>query len=66
MIHAAGDLGVLIDFGDNQQGSVLQRREGWFGDVWLDYMVDGKAVKVPVDIESLPPGEYRLMSPYMS
>jgi len=49
----------------NQRGSELQRREGWFGDVWWGdvwwgYVVDGKAVTAPVDIETLPPGEYRL------
>jgi len=33
-IRPAGDLGVLIEYGDSQQGSVLQRREGWFSDVW--------------------------------
>ena len=35
----AGDLSVLIDFGD------------------------GKAVTAPVDVETLPPGEYRLRGP---
>ena len=48
MTHAAGDLRNLIDISDNQPGSVLQRREGWFGDVWRDYMVDGKAVIAPI------------------
>jgi hypothetical protein len=60
MIHAAGDVGILIDFGDYQPGSILQRREGWFSDVWRDYKVDGKAVTAPFDIQFLPPGEDRL------
>jgi hypothetical protein len=61
MMLAAGDLGVLIDFGNNKLGSILQRRENPFGDVWRDYIVDGKPVIAPVDIESLLPGEYRLV-----
>ena len=61
MIHAAGDLGVLIDFGDNWPGSILQRREGWLCDVWRDYLIGGKKVTAPIDIETLPAGEYRLV-----
>ena len=62
MIHAAGDLGVLIDYGNNQPGSVLQRRETPFSDDWRVYKVDGKPVTALVDIETLPPGEYRLIT----
>ena len=40
---AASDPGVLIDYGNNQPGSVQQRRENPFGDVWPDYKVDGTA-----------------------
>ena len=29
--------------------------------VWFDYVVDGEAVKSPVDIDVLPFGVYRLM-----
>ena len=31
--------------------------------VWRDYLADGEAVKSPVDIEKLPAGVYRLISP---
>ena len=57
MIHAAGDLGILIDFGDNQPGAILQRKEKGY---WRDYLVDGKPVTNPFDVESLPRGWYRL------
>lgn len=63
MIHAAGDLGIQIDFGDNKPGSVLQRRESLFGDEWRDYEIDAELVTAPFDIESLPPGEYRFSGP---
>ena len=65
MIHAAGDLGILIDYGNNQPGSVLQRRENPFSDVWRDYEIDGEPVTARIDIESLPPGEYRLVQQSM-
>jgi hypothetical protein len=29
--------------------------------VWRDYLVGGKVVKSPVDIDKLPAGRYRLM-----
>jgi hypothetical protein len=29
--------------------------------VWRDYKIDRKLVKSPVDIDSLPPGVYRLV-----
>jgi len=63
MIYSAGDLGITIDYGNNEPGSVLQRASITFPSAsgWEDYMVDGKRVKAPVDIESLPPGEYRLV-----
>ena len=31
--------------------------------VWRDYTVDGEAVTSPVDIDALPSGVYRLISP---
>jgi hypothetical protein len=37
---------------------ILQRRDG---NDWVDYIVDGKVVKSPVDIDALPPGVYRLV-----
>ena len=41
---------------------ILQRgyREGGYR-VWRDYLVDGKVVKSPVDIEKLPWGKYQLV-----
>ena len=57
MILSAGDLALEIDFGRNQPGSILQRKEKG---AWQDYLNDGKPVVNPVDVESLPPGWYRL------
>ena len=48
---------LLIDRGENEPGMTLQRWEG----KWVNYKVDGKVVKSPVDIEKLPPGKYRLV-----
>jgi hypothetical protein len=45
---------LSIDWGNDEPGMTLQRREG--GE-WVDY----KAVKSPVDIETLPAGKYRLV-----
>ena len=61
MMLFAGDLGVLIDFGNSRPGLVLQRRESRLSDVWRDFKIDGETVKAPFDIESLPRGEYRLI-----
>jgi hypothetical protein len=36
----------------------LQRQDG---NDWVDYKVDGKLVKSPVDIDTLPAGRYRLV-----
>ena len=63
MVHQLGHLGILIDYGDNKTGSVLQhqiRKHG--GYIWQDYLVDGQPVTAPVDVNSLPPGEYQLRS----
>jgi hypothetical protein len=57
MILSAGDLALEIDFGRNQPGAIVQRKVK--GD-WQDYLIDGKAVINPVDVEVLPPGWYRL------
>ena len=57
MILSAGDLGIEIDFGSNKPGAILQRKEKSY---WHDYLVDGEPVVNPVDVESLPPGFYRL------
>jgi hypothetical protein len=56
MMYQAGDLGLLIDFGNNLPGSVLQRRS--YGQ-WQNYLIDGKPVLYPYDVHQLPPGEYR-------
>lgn len=55
-MQAAGDLGVYIDLGKDEPGMVLQRlvKSGWH-----DYLVDGEPAKSPIDIETLPSGEYR-------
>ena len=57
MILSAGDLGVEIDFGDNETGATQQREEK---DGWRDYLIDGEPVVNPVDIETLPSGRYRV------
>jgi hypothetical protein len=36
----------------------LQR---WAGSEWVEYRVDGKLVRSPIDIDALPPGRYRLV-----
>jgi len=58
MIYSAGDLGIEIDFGLNTPGAILQRKDRGY---WRDYLVDGAPVVNPFDVESLPPGFYRLV-----
>jgi hypothetical protein len=48
---------IRIDLGKNESGMTLQRLE----DDWVDYTVDGKVIKSPVDIDALPAGRYRLV-----
>ena len=43
-----------------QPGAILQRKENGY---WHDYLVDGEPVTNPFDVESLPPGFYRLRDP---
>ena len=57
MILSAGDLALEIDFGRNLPGSILQRK---IKGEWKDYLIDGKPVVNPIDVEILPPGWYRL------
>ena len=57
MIYSAGDLGIEIDFGNDQPGAILQRKEKGH---WHDYLVDGEPVTNPFNVEKLPPGFYRL------
>ena len=62
MVHQIGDLGILIDYGNNNPGSVLQRRHPEDSNLeWQDYVLDGKPLTAPIDTQSLPPGEYRLI-----
>jgi hypothetical protein len=58
MIVAGTSPPINIDWGENEPGMTLQRREG----KWVNYKVDGKVVKSPVDIDALPPGKYRLVN----
>jgi hypothetical protein len=58
MIYSAGDLGIEIDFGPNQPGAILQRKDRGH---WRDYLVDGELVVNPFDVEALPAGFYRLV-----
>jgi len=62
MVHQLGDLGILIDFGKNEPGSILQHyipQGQKFS--WQNYLVDGNPITAPVDVKTLPPGEYRLI-----
>jgi hypothetical protein len=49
---------LYIDWGEDEPDMTLQRREGRD---WVNYKVDGKVVKSPVDIDALPPVRYRLV-----
>jgi len=53
MIYSSGDLGIEIDFGSNEPGAILQRKDRGH---WRDYLVDGELVTNPFDVELLPPG----------
>jgi len=62
MIVAGTSPPIWIDYGRDEPGMTLKYRaveDGYI--VWRDYLVDGKVVKSPVDIEKLPPGKYRLI-----
>jgi len=58
MIYSAGDLGIEIDFGPDQPGAILQRKEKGH---WRDYLVNVKPVVNSFDVEILLPGFYRLV-----
>ena len=58
MIYSAVDLCIEIDFGSNQPGAILQYEDRGY---WHDYLVDGKPVTNPLDVETLPAGVYRLV-----
>ena len=55
-----GNLSIEIDFGSNWPRAILQRKEKGY---WHDYLVDGRPVVNPFDVEMLPPGYYRLRDP---
>jgi hypothetical protein len=57
MIYSAVDLGIEIDFRTDQPGAILQRKDKGY---WCDYLVKGKQVVNPFDVEKLPPGLYQL------
>ncbi len=62
MIVAGTHPPINIDRGSNETGMILQCEYRDGRDlVWLDYEVDGKTVKSPVDIDALPFGVYRLV-----
>lgn len=58
MICQIGDRNVVIDCAANQPGDVLQRRED---DEWRDFLLGGESVVAPIDVYTLPPGQYRLV-----
>jgi hypothetical protein len=57
MILSLVDLCIEIDFRSDRPGAVLQRKDKGH---WRDYLVDGETVVNPFDVETLPPGFYRL------
>ena len=58
---SAGDLGVEIDYGTGNPPGTLQHLENG---VWENYRLDGEVVSSEaLDIESLPPGRYRVVPP---
>jgi len=55
---------ISIGLGSNEPGKTLQYRYVEKGQVcWRDYLVDGETLKSSVDIDVLPAGVYRLISP---
>jgi hypothetical protein len=58
-VLSACDLGVEIDYGRGNRPGTLQRLESG---VWEDYRPDGAVISSEsLDIESLPPGKYRVV-----
>ena len=60
MIIQAGDLAVELDTGTNKPGSILQRFDGA---EWHDCTVNGECLVYPIEINSLPPGKFRMTDP---
>ena len=58
-VLSAGDLGIEIDYGARNPSGTLQRL---VTGVWEDYNLDSEVVtSKSLDIESLPPGKYRIV-----
>lgn len=60
MIYQAGDYNLIFDSGSNTDGDFLQRKGP---DGWSNFEVEGRVLRAPIDMYSLPPGQYRLVSP---
>jgi hypothetical protein len=58
MITASTSPFLYIDWGEDEPSMILQR---WDGKDWVNYKVDGKVVKSPVDIDALLPDVCRLV-----
>ena len=59
-VLSAGDLAIEIDYGVGNPPGTLQRYENGG---WQDYRPDGEAItSESLDINSLPPGKYRINS----
>ena len=58
MFLSIREIGVEIDLGCNASGAILQRKES---DLWYYYLIDCEPVVNPFDLETLPPGTYRLV-----
>jgi len=59
MVIHAGELGITLDTGNNRIDCKLQHLtvEGW-----QDYLENGEPKLGPIDISTLPPGQYRHIS----
>ena len=58
-VFSAGDLGVEIDYGLSNPPGTPQRLESG---IWENHCPDGEVVSSEaLDIESLPPGRYRVV-----
>jgi hypothetical protein len=57
MHTAAGDLGIIMDWGNMNPDAILQVK---IDGNWENYLENHGFVRLPIFLESLPPGEYRL------
>jgi hypothetical protein len=60
MFLSLEELGVDIDLGRNAPGAILQRKDSG---LWYYYLIDGEPMVNPFNLETLPPGFYRLVEP---